>query len=87
MEYPSYFLLTAYFKSIKITLLRVDNGNMKNASLAFDRFGYGAAISVGPTITAAWKDVDGADSEQYIAESLQAIERLKKNFQRYITIL
>lgn len=63
------------------------SGNMKNASLAFDRFGYGAAISVGPTITAAWKDVDGADGEQYIAESLQAIERMKKNFQRYITIL
>ena len=63
------------------------SGNMKNASLAFDRFGYGAAISAGPTVTAAWKDAEGAASDAYIEHALLAAERIKKNLQRYVTIL
>lgn len=63
------------------------SGNMKNCSLAFDRYGYGAAISAGPTITAAWRDAEGATSENYIDHALLAAERLKKNLQRYVTIL
>ena len=62
------------------------SGNMKNCSLAFDRLGYGAAISVGPTITAGWK-AEGADGEAYIQCALQAAERLKKTLLRYISIL
>lgn len=63
------------------------SGNMKNCSLAFDRFGYGAAITVGPTVTAAWKDAEDANSAAYIEHAIAAAERLKKNLQRYITIL
>lgn len=63
------------------------SGNMKNCSLAFDRFGYGAAITVGPTVTAAWKDAEDANSAAYIEYAIAAAERLKKNLQRYITIL
>ena len=63
------------------------SGNMKNCSLAFDRFGYGAAISAGPTVTASWKDAEGSVGEDYIQQALAAVERLKKNFQRYVTIL
>ena len=63
------------------------SGNMKNCSLAFDRFGYGAAISVGPTVTAAWLDSEDGQSEAYLDHALAAAERLKKNLQRYISIL
>lgn len=63
------------------------SGNMKNCSLAFDRLGYGAAISAGPTVTAAWRDTEGSDGADYIEQALLAAERVKKNLQRYVTIL
>lgn len=63
------------------------SGNMKNCSLAFDRLGYGAAISAGPTITACWKDAEGATGESYTDSAVAAVERMKKNLGRYIAIL
>ena len=63
------------------------SGNVKNCTHAFDKFGYGAALSVGPTITAAWKREEGANSEDYIFLALQEIQRIKKNLARYISIL
>ena len=63
------------------------SGNMKNCSVAFDRFGYGAAISVGPTLTCAWKETENSTGENYLEDSLQAVERMKKNLLRYISIL
>ena len=61
------------------------SGNHKNCSHAFDRMGYGAVVSAGASITAAWKDSDeGAD---YVECARQAAERMKKNLLRYITIL
>ena len=81
--------IRAQYKHMFILVDGLDypSGNMKNCSLAFDRFGYGAAISAGPTVTAAWKDAEGADPADYIEHALAAAERLKKNLQRYITIL
>lgn len=63
------------------------SGNMKNCSLAFDRFGYGAAISVGPTLTASWRDAEGSDGLDYVEQAVLAADRLKKNLLRYISIL
>ena len=63
------------------------SGNAKNCSFAFDRFGYGAAICVGPSVTAAWKDVENADAVDYVKHAVQAAERIRKNVLRYITIL
>ncbi len=60
------------------------SGNAKNASLAFDRFGHGAAVCVGASVTGAWKETEGED---YIAAALQCVERHKKNVLRYVTIL
>ncbi len=61
------------------------SGNHKNCANAFDRFGYGAVVSAGPSITAAWKDAgDGAD---YVECAVQAAERMKNNLGRYIKIL
>jgi len=81
--------LRAQYKHMFILVDGLDypSGNMKNCSLAFDRFGYGAAISAGPTVTAAWLDSEDGQSEAYLDHALAAAERLKKNLQRYISIL
>ncbi len=73
------------------TFLLVDgldypSGNAKNCSYAFDRFGYGAAVCAGPSVTAAWKTED-VDDTDYIAAAVDAAQRMKKNITRYITIL
>lgn len=61
-------------------------GNGKNASLGFDRFGHGCAISVGPSITAAWKEGE-SDGTDYIQQAQRAAERIRNNMSRYIAIL
>lgn len=58
-------------------------GNGKNCSYGFDRFGHGCAMSVGPAITAAWKE----NEEDYVIAALNAAERIRNNVNRYITIL
>lgn len=62
------------------------SGNAKNCSYAFDRFGYGAAVCAGPSVTAAWKEGE-SDGKDYVNHALQAAERMKKNITRYVTIL
>ena len=81
--------LRAQYKHMFILVDGLDypSGNMKNCSLAFDRFGYGAAISAGPTITACWTEAEGATGEDYVEQAVQAADRLKKNLSRYISIL
>ncbi len=61
-------------------------GNAKNCSFAFDRLGHGAAVCAGPDVTAAWlkEETDGSD---YLDLAVKAVERLKGNIGRYITIL
>lgn len=63
------------------------SGNVKNCTHAFDKFGYGAALSVGPTITTAWKQVEEPNSQDYVPLALEEIQRIKKNLARYISIL
>lgn len=60
--------------------------NAKNCSPAFDKFGHGAVVCAGPTVTAAWKaaQTDGAD---YLQQAKLACERMKKNLTRYVTVL
>ena len=61
------------------------SGNHKNCSHAFDRMGYGAVVSAGSSITAAWKEAEeGAD---FVECARQAAERMKKNLLRYVTVL
>lgn len=62
------------------------SGNAKNCSYAFDRFGYGAVVCAGPSVTAAWRET-GSDGQDYVSCAVQAAERMKKNITRYITIL
>ena len=62
------------------------SGNYKNASLAFDRFGYGAVVCAGPSVTAAWKETE-SDGQEYVAWAVKAAENMRKNILRYVTIL
>ena len=62
------------------------NANVKNCSFAVDQFGRGAAACVGLSVTAAWQteETDGLD---FVEAAIRSVERIKKNFARYITIL
>lgn len=60
------------------------NANAKNCANAFDKFGHGAVAVVGSSVTAAWKQEEGADELQ---AALASANRMKKNLNRYITIL
>ena len=62
------------------------SANSKNCSNAFDRFGYGAVVCAGVSVTAAWKEAE-SDGTDFAAHAVQAAERMKKNICRYITIL
>ena len=78
IKYPRLFLL--------VDDMDYSGCNAKNCSFAFDKFGHGAAVCAGPTITMAWKaaETDGTD---YLEQALSAAERMKKNLTRYTTIL
>lgn len=75
-KYPSLFLI--------LDGADYPNANAKNCANAFDKFGHGAVAVVGSSVTAAWKQEDGADD---MGAALAAANRMKKNLNRYITIL
>ncbi|MBE6934304.1 MAG: hypothetical protein E7462_04545 [Ruminococcaceae bacterium] len=81
--------LRAQYKRMFLLVDGLDypSGNVKNCSYAFDRFGYGAVISAGPTITAAWKEEEEANPMEYTDAAVKTVERIRKNLLRYITIL
>lgn len=62
------------------------SGNAKNCSYAFDRLGFGAAVSVGPAVTGAWREAEGSDGSDFCDHALAAVERIRKNILRYISI-
>lgn len=60
--------------------------SVKHTADAFDKFGHGAAIFVGESITGAWKkqETDGSD---YLALAKAAAEKLKNDLLKYVVIL
>ncbi len=62
------------------------SANAKNCAFAFDKFGHGAAVCAGTSITCAWKSVE-SEGDDYLDHALAAAERMKKNLTRYVTIL
>ena len=60
--------------------------NAKICANAFDKFGHGAVVCAGPSITAAWKEAE-SDGTDYLDHALAAAERMKKNLTRYTTVL
>lgn len=77
-KYPGLFLL--------IDDMDYSGCNAKICGSAFDRFGHGAVVCAGPTLTAAWQqtECDGCD---YTTQTVAAAERMKKNLTRYVTVL
>lgn len=61
------------------------NANAKNCAAAFDALGHGAAVCVGSSVTGAWRDEE--QGSVFTESSMQAVERIKKNIGRYVTIL
>ena len=61
-------------------------GNGKICSYGFDKFGHGCSISVGPAITAAWKDAE-SEGYDFAHQAVKAAERIRNNLTRYFTIL
>lgn len=60
------------------------NANAKNCAAGFDKFGHGAVAVLGTSITSAWKQEENADD---LEAAVAAANRMKKNLNRYITIL
>ena len=60
------------------------NSNAKNCSNAFDKLGHGAIMCIGLSVTNAWQT--DKETEPEIA-AVSAVERIKKNIGRYVTIL
>ena len=77
-KYPKLFLL--------VDDMDYTGCNAKNCSTAFDKFGHGAAVCAGPTVTSAWQTA-GTDGRDHAQQAVAAAERMKKNLTRYITIL
>ena len=77
-KYPKLFLL--------VDDLDYPGCNAKHCSNAFDQFGRGAAVCVGPTITCAWKTAE-TDGSDFAAQAVAAAERMKKNLTRYIILM
>ncbi len=60
------------------------NANAKNCANAFNKFGHGAVAVVGNSVTGAWKQDENVND---LEAALAAANRIKKNINRYITIL
>lgn len=77
-KYPAVFFLVDGFDS--------PSANAKNCSFAFDKYGRGAVVCAGESITCAWKQA-GSDGEDFIDHAARAVERIRKNLARYVTIV
>ncbi len=75
-KYPKLFLLLDGYD--------YPNANAKNCSYAFDKLGHGAAACAGASVVAAWSGSENAD---YAEAAVEALQRMKKNLTRYITVL
>lgn len=81
-------LLRSKYKQMFLLLDGCDypNANAKNCSYAFDALGRGAVACAGHSITGAWQQAQ-TDGSDYLQQAEEAVQRLKKNLTRYITIL
>ena len=77
-KYPRLFLL--------VDDMDYSGCNAKICGSAFDKFGHGAAVCAGPTVTAAWQQAE-TDGKDYLEQAVAAAERMKKNLTRYVTVL
>ena len=62
------------------------SSNAKNCAEAADQLGHGVIVTAGTSITAAWL-IEDNDGTEFMADALEAAERMKKNLTRYFTVL
>lgn len=60
--------------------------NAKNCAEAFDRYGHGAIVCAGSSVTAAWL-VQENDGAEFVSDAVEAADRMKKNLTRYFSVL
>ena len=77
-KYPNLFLLVDGYSAV--------GANAKNCAYAFDKFGHGAIVCGGGSILRAWQQAQ-SDGSDYLQQAEAAVERMKRNLLRYITIL
>ena len=77
-KYPKLFLL--------VDDMDYSGCNAKICSSAFDKFGHGAVVCAGPSVTAAWQQIESG-AQDYLQQAVAAAERMKKNLTRYVTVL
>lgn len=77
-KYPKLFLL--------VDGLEYSGASVKNCASAFDQLGHGAMAVLGSSVTCAWKKEDMAAGE-YASQAAAALERIRKNLGRYISVL
>jgi len=77
-KYPQLFLLVDGYD--------YPSANAKNCSFAFDKFGHGAVVCCGSSITAAWHNTD-SDGSDYLEQAIASGEKMKKNLLRYVSVL
>lgn len=77
-KYPKLFMLVDGYD--------YPNANAKNCAAAFDQFGHGAVVCAGSGITCAWQQAEDGENH-YQEAALAALERMKKNLLRYVTVL
>lgn len=61
-------------------------GTAKNVQFAFNRFGHGAIVTASRSILCAWQKA-GSDGTDYLTHAVAAVEKMKKEIARYVTIL
>ena len=77
-KYKSLFLLVDGYELPTV--------NAKNCAMAFDKLGHGAVVSAGSYITAAWQ-AEQTQGTDYVECSQRAVEKMKNNLSRYVTVL
>lgn len=77
-KYPRLFLLVDGYGAV--------GANAKNCAWAFDKLGHGAIVCGGGSILRAWQQAQ-SDGSDYVSQAETAVERMKRNLSRYITIL
>ena len=78
MKYPGLFLMVEGYD--------YPNGNAKNCSFAFDKYGHGAVVCSGVGISCAWRQNE-SDGRDYLEHAIAAAERMKRNLTRYVSVL
>lgn len=77
-KYPRLFLLVDGYSAV--------GANAKNCGYAFDKYGHGAIVCGGGSILRAWQQAE-SDGTDYLHQSWDAVERMKRNLSRYISVL